>query len=107
MTMPSGTRSLAARAFARAGPEFVLGTCRKVVRDRQRRSHRQEQLLVRFGGDLVPEPTPLPTLEDDQLTACVQALKERERSVVVMTFYDEQTAAKLRRFSESRRPISA
>ena len=29
---------------------------------------------------------------------CVQMLKERERSVVVMTFYDEQTAAEVAGF---------
>src|SRR4030095_11943145 len=45
------------------------------------------------GGALVQAPPPMPRLDDRQLARCVQALKERERSVVVMTFYDEQTAA--------------
>lgn len=39
----------------------------------------------------------MPTLDDRQLASCVQALKERERSVVVMAFYDEQTAAETAR----------
>src|SRR5580693_8268075 len=34
----------------------------------------------------------MPHLDREQLTRCVQNLKERERAVVVMTFYDEQTA---------------
>ena len=72
---------------------FVLGTCRMTVLDLRRRSDRQEELLAIFGGDLVPDPPPMPRLDDRQLALCVQALKERERSVVVMTFYDEQTAA--------------
>jgi RNA polymerase sigma-70 factor, ECF subfamily len=72
---------------------FVLGTCRMTVLDLRRSSQRQEQLLAIFGGDLVPESPPMPKLDDRQLAGCVQALKERERSVVVMTFYHERTAA--------------
>jgi len=73
--------------------QFVLGTCRMMVRDLRRSSQRREELLAMFGGDLVPDPPPMPRLDDRQLAGCVQALKERERAVVVMTFYDEQTAA--------------
>src|SRR4029450_7631076 len=72
---------------------FVLGTCRMTVLDLRRSSQRQEQLLATFGGDLVPESPPMPKLDHRQLAGCVQALKERERSVVVMTFYHERTAA--------------
>ena len=77
---------------------FVLGTCRMTVLDRRRNSQRQDELLAIFGGDLVPGSAPMPTVDDGQLTACVQALKERERSVVVMTFYDERTAAEAAAF---------
>jgi RNA polymerase sigma-70 factor, ECF subfamily len=77
---------------------FVLGTCRMTVLDLRRSARRQEQLLEEFGGILVPDQPPLPHLDGDQLGRCVQALKERERSVVVMTFYDEQTAAESARF---------
>ena len=78
--------------------QFVLGTCRMTVLDLRRNAHRQERLLATFGGDLVPDPAPGVRLDDDQLAGCVQALKERERSVIVMTFYDEQTAAETARF---------
>jgi RNA polymerase sigma-70 factor, ECF subfamily len=78
--------------------QFVLGTCRMTVLDLRRSARRQEQLLEEFGGDLVPDPPPMFRLDDRQLALCVQALKERERSVVVMTFYDEQTAAATARF---------
>jgi len=77
---------------------FVLGTCRMTVLDLRRSSRRQEELLARFGGDLVPEPPPMARLDDQQLARCVQMLNERDRSVVVMTFYDEQTAAETARF---------
>src|SRR5262245_55809006 len=72
-------------------PHFVLGTCRMTVVDLRRTARRQEQLLAEFGSDLVPDKTPMPSLDGAQLTRCVEALKERERSVVVLTFYDEQT----------------
>ena len=77
---------------------FVLGTCRMTVIDLRRTTRRQEHLLEEFGELLVPEPPPMPSVDDNQLARCVQALKERERSVVVMTFYDDQTAAEAARF---------
>jgi RNA polymerase sigma-70 factor, ECF subfamily len=77
---------------------FVLGTCRMTVLDLRRTDRRKEQLLATFGADLVPDQPSLPRLDDDRLARCVQALKERERSVVVMTFYDEETAAKTAAF---------
>ena len=40
----------------------------------------------------------MPRLDHEQLARCVQNLKERERSVVVMTFYDEQTGADVAQF---------
>jgi len=73
---------------------FVLGTCRMTVLDLRRSARRQEQLLATFGADLMPAVPSPPPLDGERLAQCVQALRERERSVVVMTFYDEETAAK-------------
>lgn len=73
---------------------FVLGTCRMTVLDLRRGAQRKERLLEQFGSDLLrPVLTLLPRLDHEQLTRCVQNLKERERTVIVMTFYDEQTGA--------------
>jgi RNA polymerase sigma-70 factor, ECF subfamily len=77
---------------------FVLGTCRLTVLELRRSSRRQEELLKMFGGDLVADSPTTPQLGDRQLARCVQALNERERSVIVMTFYDDQTAAETGRF---------
>jgi RNA polymerase sigma-70 factor (ECF subfamily) len=63
------------------------------VLDLRRTARRQEHLLAEFGADLVPDQPAMPRLERDRLAHCVQTLKERERSVVVLTFYDEQSAA--------------
>ena len=78
---------------------FVLGTCRMTVMQQRRGTRRRQQLLDQFGGDmLLPVAAPGPRLDHDKLANCVQGLKERERAVIVMSFYDEQTAADVARF---------
>ena len=78
---------------------FVLGTCRMMVLDLRRGTQRRERLLETFGGDLYPPDASWhPRLDHDRLAQCVQSLKERERSVVVMTFFDEQTSLDVARF---------
>lgn len=78
---------------------FVLGTCRMTVLDLRRNSQRKERLLQQFGADLLAPVQPsIPSLDYEKLRHCVQNLKERERAVVVMTFYDEQTGADLANF---------
>ena len=73
---------------------FVLGTCRMTVLNLRRGAQRKQRLLEQFGADLLgPVQSLMPRLDHDRLTRCVQSLKERERAVVVMTFYDEQTGA--------------
>jgi RNA polymerase sigma-70 factor (ECF subfamily) len=73
---------------------FVLGTCRMTVLNLRRGAQRKQSLLEQFGADLsVPVQPAMPRLDHDLLARCVQELKERERAVVVMTFYDEQTGA--------------
>jgi len=77
---------------------FVLGTCRMTVLDLRRGARRQEQLLAQFGPDLVPDRPSMPAVPERQLARCIDGLAERERTVVVLTFYDEQTAAETASF---------
>jgi RNA polymerase sigma-70 factor, ECF subfamily len=78
---------------------FVLGTCRMTLLDLRRNAQRKERLLEQFGTDLLAPVQPsMPRLDYEKLRRCVQNLKERERAVVVMTFYDEQTGADLAGF---------
>jgi RNA polymerase sigma-70 factor (ECF subfamily) len=73
---------------------FVLGTCRMTVLNLRRGAERKERLLELYGSDFAsPAVSALPHLDHDLLQRCVENLSERERSVVVMTFYDEQTGA--------------
>jgi len=86
------------RAGALREPEklasFVLGTCRMTVLNVSRGAQRQQHLLAQFGSDLlIPAAAPAPRPDREQLERCVQNLNERERTVVVLTFYDEQTSS--------------
>lgn len=77
---------------------FVLGTCRMVVLD-LRRGHRRRERLLRLYADDVPVAAaadpPLP--DHARLGVCLDGLSERERAVVVMTFYDERSAEEVAR----------
>jgi RNA polymerase sigma-70 factor (ECF subfamily) len=64
------------------------------VLELRRSAQRRSRLLEQFGADLVAAQTPPHTYWDPgQLAQCVQALAERERTVVMMSFYDERTSA--------------
>jgi RNA polymerase sigma-70 factor (ECF subfamily) len=72
---------------------FVLGTCRRVAADRRRGAQRRERILERHAGELVPgAPSAPEPLDLERLAGCVAGLAERERTVVVMSFYAEQPA---------------
>lgn len=77
---------------------FVLGTCRMTVLESRRSASRKERLLEQFGPDLAVAMQPSPEPDQKQLAQCVQKLRERERAVIVMSFYDEQTGADVARF---------
>ncbi|MGE5206039.1 MAG: RNA polymerase sigma factor [Chlamydiota bacterium] len=80
---------------------FVLGTCRMTVLDLRRGAQRRQRLLEQFAADLLAQAAvkwAKPNLDHDLLSRCLQNLKERERAVVVMTFYDEQTGADVANF---------
>lgn len=72
---------------------FVLGASRMTVLEMRRGTRRREALLETWSDmDQVFEaPEPL-TLAPDRLAGCLQALSERERSVVVLSFYADKGA---------------
>jgi len=78
---------------------YVLGICRLTVLGMRRGAQRKERLLEQFGPDLHPAFEPAaPWLDGERLARCIQNLKERERTVLVMTFYDEQAGADVASF---------
>jgi len=77
---------------------FVLGMCRMVVLEIRRGSWRREKLLATYGdtAEAVEPPEPL-ALDAHKLAACVEALAERERTVVVLTFFADKSGDEVAR----------
>jgi len=73
---------------------FVLGTCRMTLIDQKRTAARRDGLLERYGEDLVPEDSHPPTspLDRERLVGCLERLSERERSVIVASFFESKDA---------------
>jgi RNA polymerase sigma-70 factor (ECF subfamily) len=70
---------------------FVLGMCRMIVLEMRRGTWRREQLLEAYGD--IEEAAAVHddwSLDRDKLAACLDALAERERSVVVLSFFADQ-----------------
>ena len=75
---------------------FVFGTARQLVIDARRTSGRRTKLLDTFEMSLEPAGESASHIFDtDRLTHCLQLLAERERAVLVMTFYDDCPAEEL------------
>lgn len=72
---------------------FVLGMCRMVVLELRRGTARREGLLRRYGDmpEAIESPEPR-DLDEAKLAGCLEWLAERERSVLVMTFFADQPA---------------
>src|SRR4051812_1432098 len=75
---------------------FILGCSRTIARDLKRREWRREKQRDTF---MVPDAFETPaadsTLDADHLERCLARLAERERMVVVLTFYGEKTAGEV------------
>jgi len=75
---------------------FVLGVSRTMANDLRRREWRREKLRAAF---MAPETVQVPasdaTLDIERLEACLARLAERERMVVLLTFYAERTAGEV------------
>lgn len=79
-------------------PSFVLGTCRMLALEWKRGEGRRRALREVFGDDLAPEVPRAPaTVDDTRLGTCLDALGEKPRTIVVLTFYEELDAAQIGR----------
>ncbi len=78
---------------------FVLGVCRMTVQGQRQSERRRARLLEHYGTDLPESGQPsICRLDLERMARCVQQLRERERTVVVMSFYDEEAGAAIARF---------
>ncbi len=70
---------------------FVLGACRLTVVDQRRGERRREDLLRRYADALeIADLHIAPRLDHERVADCLERLPERERSVLVMSFFDDQ-----------------
>jgi RNA polymerase sigma-70 factor (ECF subfamily) len=72
---------------------FVLGASRMTVMEFRRGERRRQELLQRHADDLPAVELPLaPRLDHARVAACLERLPERERTVLVLSFYDDEPA---------------
>ena len=77
---------------------FVFGVSRSMVKDQKRLEWRREKLRDTFmHRDMVEAPEQGTTLDLDCLERCLARLSERERAVVMLTFYAERSAGDVAR----------
>lgn len=76
---------------------FVFGMCRQVVLDLRRGNDRRERLLQTYGDALLPPETPPSDPDSRRLAYCLERLPERERTVLMLSFYDDMPAEALAR----------
>ena len=77
---------------------FILGTSRMMAKDLKRREWRREKLREAFlPSAIVAIPVADASLDLDRLEHCLARLAERERSVVLLTFYAEKTGSEISR----------
>jgi RNA polymerase sigma-70 factor (ECF subfamily) len=85
-------RSGAVREPERIG-SFILGTARLVTRSLGRSSTREASMDSACDGALSVEPTRADPIAREHVARCLEALQERQRTVVVLTYYAEQGTA--------------
>jgi RNA polymerase sigma-70 factor (ECF subfamily) len=77
---------------------FVLGTCRMVVLEIRRGTGRREGLLRAYGDTAEAVDDPEARGPDvAKLSACLEQLAERERSVLVLSFFADKPAQEVAR----------
>jgi RNA polymerase sigma-70 factor, ECF subfamily len=74
---------------------FALGTARQTVIDWRRSGARRSRILEKFPVDLMPAEAGeegAELIDMERLRGCLGSLPERERTVLVMSFYDDRPA---------------
>lgn len=77
---------------------YVFGMCRLVTREIRRGTARRDALLEAYGhhADVAEPPGPA-LIRGERLRACLDALAERERSVLVLGFFADKPADEIAR----------
>jgi RNA polymerase sigma-70 factor, ECF subfamily len=77
---------------------FILGTSRMMASSGRRVGRRREALAARFmDATKVTAPNPVPALDAPRMAGCLRALAERDRLVVMLTYYADREAPRIAR----------
>jgi RNA polymerase sigma-70 factor (ECF subfamily) len=71
---------------------FILGTSRMIAHSERRTARRREALHARFVDTAAVAPPSLAKVDTPRVVECLRALAERERLVVLLTFYADREA---------------
>ncbi len=72
---------------------FIFGLCRMVMLELRRGGARRKGILERYQSHLATvDPVEPAALDGDRVARCLEGLPERERAVLIMTFYEERPA---------------
>jgi RNA polymerase sigma-70 factor (ECF subfamily) len=71
---------------------FILGTSRMMALAERRTGQRREALAARFMETAPVPPPSVASLDAPRVAACLRTLAERDRLVVLLTFYAERDA---------------
>jgi RNA polymerase sigma-70 factor (ECF subfamily) len=75
---------------------FILGTSRMMAHGERRLTRRREALAARFMDPIVERaPSSVAMLDAPRVAACLRTLAERDRLVVVLTFYADREAPRI------------
>ena len=75
---------------------FILGTSRMMVHAERRLARRREALAARFMlPDMESAASSTAPLDAPRVAACLRALAERDRLVIVLTFYADREAPRI------------
>jgi RNA polymerase sigma-70 factor (ECF subfamily) len=75
---------------------FILGTSRMMAHAEQRMARRREALAARFLEPTVEtSPSSIAALDAPRVAACLRGLAERDRLVLVLTFYADREAPRI------------
>ena len=76
---------------------FILGTSRVMAGALKRTERRRQALIERFDWADRVEPPSGPELDLNRVERCLQALGERDRTVLILCFYAEKTSNEIAR----------
>ena len=75
---------------------FVFGMCRMVTMEMRRGERRRDELLEKYGADLeIADIAIAPRLDEARVAACLERLAERERTVLILSFYEDEPAERV------------